>query len=66
MFDRIVLGIGAAASTAGVALQGVGLGDTGGLKLKIIAIACSAVGAGCLAMSPSVRGAAKNGDGNAA
>jgi len=56
MFDRIVLFLGAGASAASLTCQGIGL--AGSHAAQIVAIICSGVGAGCLAIAPSVRGGA--------
>lgn len=59
MLDRLILGLGAASSAAGVALQGVSLGGSTGFKVQVAAIVCTSIGAGCLAMSRSVLGGSK-------
>jgi Na+/citrate or Na+/malate symporter len=57
MFDRIFLFLGAMTSAAGVAFQGMAMGAPTAhtFTLQIIAIVSSSIGAGCLAVSPSVR-----------
>ncbi len=60
MFDRIMLFVGAASSVTGIALQGMSLPDGAhGFGIKLAAIILAGISAGCLAVSPSVRGAAK-------
>ena len=58
MLDRIALFMGAMTSAAGVAFQGMAMGTPTShtFTLQIIAIVSSSIGAGCLAVSPSVRG----------
>ncbi len=58
MFETVIKGIGAAFSFVGVALQGLALGSTGkSLVIQIVAIACSGIGAGALAMTGKLVGA---------
>ncbi len=60
MFDRIMLFLGGTASAIGIALQGMSLPDGGhAFGVKLAAIICTGVGAGCIAVAPSIRGAAK-------
>jgi hypothetical protein len=59
MFDRIMLFLGGTCSAIGIALQGMSLPDgahTFGVKLA--AIICTGIGAGCIAVAPSIRGTA--------
>ena len=61
MFDRIMLFLGGATTTIGIALQGMSLPDgPSSFKVKLAAIICTGVGAGCIACAPSIRGAAKD------
>ena len=60
MFDRIMLFIGGASFFVGSALQGMSLPDgPHSFGVKLAAIIMGGISAGCLALSPSVRGAAK-------
>lgn len=57
MFETITKGLGAAFSTTGVALQGIALGTDGkSMVLQIVAICCTGIGAGCLAMTGKLVG----------
>lgn len=57
MFDRIMLFLGGAGTAVGLALQGMSLPDgQHAFGIKLAAIICSGVAAGCLAAAPSVRG----------
>ncbi len=57
MLETIAKGIGAAFSTAGVALQGIAIGaDVKSLILQLVAIGCTAIGAGALAMTGKLVG----------
>lgn len=60
MFDRFMLFLGASTSAMGVAFQGVALaGGAHAFTLSIVAICASSIGAGCLAVSPSIRNGMK-------
>lgn len=55
MLEKFVLALGTACSTIGIALQGMALAS--GPKqfaVQVVAIVCTGVGAGCLALSPKV------------
>lgn len=55
MFDKMMLILGTACSTIGVALQGMSM--SAGPKqfaVQVVAIVCTGVGAGCLAFSPKI------------
>ncbi len=61
MFDRIMLFLGGACGSAAIALQGVNLPEGAhAFGIKLAGIICTAVAAGCLSLSPSVRGATKD------
>lgn len=58
MFDKLMLFLGGTTTAIGLALQGMSLPDGGhAFGIKLAAIICSGVGAGCIAVAPSVRGA---------
>lgn len=60
MFDRIMLFLGGASMSIGLALQGMSLPDgPTSFKVKLAAIICTGVGAGCIAVAPSIRGTTK-------
>ena len=55
MFDKLMLIFGTTCSTVGVALQGIAL--SAGPKqfsVQVVAIVCTGLGAGCLALSPKI------------
>lgn len=57
MFDKIMMGLGTVCMSVAGGLQAMAL--TSGPKqfsLQIIALICTGVGAGCLALSPKVGG----------
>lgn len=57
--EKLLKFIGSSTTTAGLALQGVAIGGSGRahLVVQICAISCSAIGAGCLAVtSPVIMG----------
>lgn len=59
MFDKIMLFLGGTCTAIGLALQGMSLPDGGhAFGVKLAAIICSGVGAGCIAVAPSIRGTA--------
>lgn len=60
MLDRLLLFLGGTSSAIGIALQGMSLPDNAhAFGIRLAAIICSGIGAGCLACSPSLRAAAK-------
>jgi hypothetical protein len=62
MFETIAKGIGVTFSTVGVALQGLAIGADGkSLVIQIVAIACTGIGAGALAMTGKLVGKAEGG-----
>ena len=63
MFDRIMLFVGGTTTAIGISLQGMSLPDGGhAFGVKLAAIICAGVGAGCLMVAPSIRGGAKKDD----
>lgn len=59
MFDKLMLFLGGSSTAIGLALQGMSLPDGPvSFKVKLAAIICTGVGAGCIAVAPSIRGAA--------
>lgn len=55
-----MLALGAAMTAGGIACQGVGMADgPGALWFRISGVVFHMVGAGCLAVAPSVRGGLK-------
>jgi len=56
-----MLFLGGSTAAIGISLQGMSLPDGGhAFGIKLAAIICAGVSAGCLAISPSVRGSAKD------
>lgn len=56
MFEKLAIILGTSLSAMGVAFQGISLGNPkSDMAVKIVAISCSGLGAGFLAVSPSMR-----------